>query len=666
MTRRTSRSSPRYISSERGAMLAFLLMVVGILSVLATGLAVLVRVDTVRQAVSEQSIRNLYGAEAGVDRGIAEFRNIFLNFTVPTASDLTPRSFDLGGQSITYQLTDVPGNPLNVTLPPGDVFAGLNSIQYRYTVTSDAMGRSGNRETRLGAEFDVNNVPLFQFASFYAEDLEILPGPTMQLHGRVHTNGNLYLNAGNTLTIAPNPPSVPSAQVSTTRDLFRGRKDASSCDGTVRIARQDGVLRNLVCNGGQPLSAADAAAWGGSVLVGVKNINPPQPGIIAKGQGNLFWDRADLRIVLNLTAGRTAQLLPGNPLSPLLYPIEIQNVDGTQDLTKTALLKTFMLAYGGKVFYSDVPNCSTSSPSTSCAGDRTKYTPNFATTGTVYRRADDAALDLNWRTVTGRLDYRRGGFFNNREKAPSHPAGNWTFLLNFDLQALLDWNRAQLPASRFLDPNDTTDGGIVIFASVQGPVSGSISNYGVRVFDSSDLGFPTPPPADPTGATLVSDQAMYVEGDFNRLDKAPAALIGDSLNVLSQNWEAASGSVRNDQKSALPLGSRNASNTTVNAGLLAGVDQTSPGDYNGGLENYPRFHEEWTGDTFTYLGSFVSLGQPLHVNGPWCGTGSGCNIYNPPIRNWDYDAAFNDAAWLPPLSPRVVFVQQTLFSQEYR
>ena len=183
MTRRTSISSPRHASSEQGAMLAFLLMVVGILSVLATGLAVLVRVDTVRQAVSEQSIRNLYGAEAGVDRGIAEFRNIFLNFTVPTASDLTPRSFDLGGQSITYQLTDVPGNPLNVTLPPGDVFAGLNSIQYRYTVTSDAMGRSGNRETRLGAEFDVNNVPLFQFASFYAEDLEILPGPTMQLHG---------------------------------------------------------------------------------------------------------------------------------------------------------------------------------------------------------------------------------------------------------------------------------------------------------------------------------------------------------------------------------------------------------------------------------------------------------------------------------------------------
>ena len=78
--------------------------------------------------------------------------------------------------------------------------------------------------------------------------------------------------------------------------------------------------------------------------------------------------------------------------------------------------------------------------------------------------------------------------------------------------------------------------------------------------------------------------------------------------------------------------------------FLAGVDRTTPGTYNGGLENYPRFHEDWGGLTLAYRGSFVSLGTPRHNTGPWCGTGAGCNIYNPPARNWDYDTDFQSVA----------------------
>src|SRR5262249_54918666 len=97
------------------------------------------------------------------------------------------------------------------------------------------------------------------------------------------------------------------------------------------------------------------------------------------------------------------------------------------------------------------------------------------------------------------------------------------------------------------------------------------------------------------------------------------------------------------------------------------------GSYNGGLENYPRFHENW-GGTLTYNGSFVSLGNPLHSDGAWCGTGgsstaaavTGCNIYNPPTRTWDYDPAFNNVANLPPLTPRFVYVQQVLFTESFK
>ena len=93
---------------------------------------------------------------------------------------------------------------------------------------------------------------------------------------------------------------------------------------------------------------------------------------------------------------------------------------------------------------------------------------------------------------------------------------------------------------------------------------------------------------------------------------------------------------------------------------------TTSGNYNGGLENYPRFHESWTGQTLTYRGSFVSLGAPKHNNGRWCGTGTTCNIYNPPVRNWDFDTDFMNAANLPPLTPRFVSATQTFFTENFR
>ena len=124
----------------------------------------------------------------------------------------------------------------------------------------------------------------------------------------------------------------------------------------------------------------------------------------------------------------------------------------------------------------------------------------------------------------------------------------------------------------------------------------------------------------------------------------------------------------------LKSGRRNASSTTVNAAFLAGTDVTGGeegapgrdrGEYNGGLENYPRFHEDWIGATLSYRGSFVSLGAPRHVNGRWCGTGMPCGIYEAPVRAWSFETNFNTASKLPPLSPRFVLLKQELFSRSY-
>ena len=260
--------------------------------------------------------------------------------------------------------------------------------------------------------------------------------------------------------------------------------------------------------------------------------------------------------------------------------------------------------------------------------------------------------------------------------------------LNVNLRDLIRGNAQN--AEPFFANNDSTDGGLVIFASVQGPLSGGQNNYGVRIFGSANIPLPggIGASADPTGVTVVSDQAIYVVGDYNRgpvnagdLPRQPAALIGDSVNVLSNNYWKTNGNCAdpcqfNDSQSDLFLNNarRNATATRINSAFLAGVDKTPDGflgtaSYNGGLENYPRFHENW-GVVLTYQGSFVSLGTPKHVDGAWCGTGGdntgGCNIYNAPQRNWNFDPAFNDVANLPPLTPRFVYVQQVLFTEDFK
>ena len=182
-------------------------------------------------------------------------------------------------------------------------------------------------------------------------------------------------------------------------------------------------------------------------------------------------------------------------------------------------------------------------------------------------------------------------------------------------------------------------------------LTNGINNFGVRILDSPVLPGFTLNVTNPQGITVVSDQAMYVEGNYNIGPYSPtgsgptgipwthvaAAVIGDTLNVLSQNWEApatASGTTySNDQKSVTDLSGTTSS--VRDAGRhhhLLGVSgrrrpilrrvQRRPAEL-------PRMHENWDGNTLSYRGSFVSLTKPVHQNGAWSSNGTPYNMYSP-------------------------------------
>ena len=167
------------------------------------------------------------------------------------------------------------------------------------------------------------------------------------------------------------------------------------------------------------------------------------------------------------------------------------------------------------------------------------------------------------------------------------------------------------------------------------------------------------------GFTLVTPFPLYVWKDYNSQDNtgsslglygtatatahtSPAALMADSITVLSDNW--------NDNTfTANP----SASSTTVNAAILTGIvqtDNTISGDYSGGVENFIRLLEDWGSSTLTYNGSIVVMFPSSYATNHWVASGGGSShYYNAATRHWSFDLNFTKGQnYLPPLTPSVV------------
>lgn len=151
--------------------------------------------------------------------------------------------------------------------------------------------------------------------------------------------------------------------------------------------------------------------------------------------------------------------------------------------------------------------------------------------------------------------------------------------------------------------------------------------------------------------TIVTENPMYMQGDYNTIGKKGAAVMADAITLLSNNWGDIDGDGYFDDDldySLLDLSLRNALTTTMNAALMTGnVDVGA--SYNGGLENLPRLLERWTNVELNLLGSLAARWESKYATGTFDNGG----VYSAPIRNWDFDTDFLDLAKLPPATPRI-------------
>ncbi len=210
---------------------------------------------------------------------------------------------------------------------------------------------------------------------------------------------------------------------------------------------------------------------------------------------------------------------------------------------------------------------------------------------------------------------------------------------------------------------------------------------GVRLVNGQRLPgkFDPVTPKKTQGFTVASENAVYVQGNYNAthvINSAglsqpadyrpqndefhiPASIAADAVIVLSNNW-------RDGRSFAYPfsLNDRPASQTTMRFAMLAGDAMTSllatpnqgGGDQrmNGGVHNFKRFLETWSGNRLNYAGSLINLFNSQNNNGAFkC-----CNvIYRPPQRNWVFDTTFLDIDRIPPGTPFFQSIQITGFQR---
>jgi hypothetical protein len=194
----------------------------------------------------------------------------------------------------------------------------------------------------------------------------------------------------------------------------------------------------------------------------------------------------------------------------------------------------------------------------------------------------------------------------------------------------------------------------------------------VRVYNASSIA----PAILPDGLSIVTNGPMYVLGDVNTsslvagspdpvpgtpriIDASgpwvPMLLAGDAVTLLSTNWQDQIGDRAFGSATPLPqitTCSTNAASaaftagpTTVISAILAGHVETGS-TIGGGINNFPRFLECWSGVRSRIIGSMVIGFRSVYQRSRFHGFS-----YRPPNRDWSFDTNFANPTFQPPGTP---------------
>ncbi len=220
----------------------------------------------------------------------------------------------------------------------------------------------------------------------------------------------------------------------------------------------------------------------------------------------------------------------------------------------------------------------------------------------------------------------------------------------------------------------------------------------LKLVNGSSISLGTCPDGVVCGLTIVSENPVYVQGDFNAaagsdVNSTPTqahvatSVIADSVTLLSDSWNDVnsfifpyySGSCPNatgpPQGGAWGTCGRNSTTTNYRLAVVAGKGISFPqpstcgtgacyDDFgtDGGVHNFLRYVEDWGAATLYYRGSVVSFYYSRQGIGVYK-DGLNNTVYSPPTRGYQFDSDFLTPSLLPPRTPMFRDVNTVGFTQ---
>jgi hypothetical protein len=467
-------------------------------------------------------------------------------------------------------------------------------------------------------------IPMCQYAVFYNVVLEINPGAAFNITGKVHCNTNMYCTGDSSSAPLTFLSSVDCSGVYTNNPSPADPQNYGKRTGNVVMPANYPMDHTDTLNlplGNSATNYTYAAIESMLQLPPATYASGLQAAYTTNGQ-IYFANRADLLITNDVATGTNITVFYQNPNNSPNYLVPV-----ARDATNIYITHT------------------NTTITTNGSGANKTYTTNFSY---LY------FTNIFFSYVTNVV------FYDYRESAPVKA-------LQLDVGMLGAWlgntngtggHQYELKSAS----GTSTDVGhvinsVYIFNSLN-PVAGS-TLPAVRVVNCALLPTNTVPnPNNPyrlSGLGIATAQPIYVRGDFNVSTDGvhfaytlgsttngcslPACLIGDAITLLSSNFvDNATGGTEN------PAPTQNA--ITLNAACFEGIVPSNTNYYSGGLENFLRLLENWSGDTVNYNGSIVVMFPSTYATNHWGGS-----YYGAPTRAWGFDTTFAQPAGQPPLFP---------------
>jgi hypothetical protein len=682
------------------------------------------------EAATEKALGAIVQDDQNYGEGLVLTRSAasYYSTLIPTSSDnsyWTNYQFSGGTTNNIVIVECLNTSTTNVLGPP---YTGLQSVGATYEIVANAKNVHSlyGIEATVGQQVVLGQIPIFQFAIFYNDTMEIDPGAPMNINGMVHGNTNIYVapnattltfsndvSATGTLNLSENPLD-PTGQSAGTVD-FNGSHLAdvnplnlpvgtNVSGNTTNIGANVDAILQVPPAGESPSSAVGTnrlynqvdmiitISNGNAITVtsgvGVNNaattISNNQWSSFISTNGSFYNMRDGTEVdPVDINVGALRQWSATNTvLAPLLTGIRGASEANVQSIyvvdqrfmsnaviitnytyTTNTTTKTTSSYPGAGTYFPPVTTNTALATASSFPGSGTYVPPILSTnttttTTTSYPAVGSYVGSVSTNTTLTTSSTRpSSGTYSGSITTNGFGSGRtYTYeALSYTYNVVSGYIYNGITGYTYAGITGTTTNVSYSTNYVEYAEPGIVLTNGGQL-PANGLSVVTPDPLYIVGnwnVTNSSGQGKVQTYDVS--DTLPSAVYADAVTVLSSAWNpnnnSASNSLRGTGSAAAP--------DTVNAAILTGNVPSNGTYYSGGVENFPRFQENWSGVNFYYNGSMVEMFTSQIANYPWPGTGT---VYNPPNRDWAFDTNFNNPSQLPPLTPRVIYLNRARWS----